>query len=491
MSLLNSVLGSLSPKFRDSFEDDRAHDYELPMYKSPVMSPQIPAPIASTIMWKAPTTSLSPPPRVPDDLLALQRRARHLEQQLQELLDAQADGLMSGLAGNESTPEDLISNGSTTPTVSSVRGHDKNAEHEVYEPSRRKKKVGLGAARKGIFRRIQQLASVKAEEMDLLDDDLKDIHAIVEKTHVWGQKRARLEKKIHDIEGESTGARAQTLQKEATKLEQDIRQKEEELRALKTRHRRVLSELADTENSVEAKLSTYKASLSILDKEIASFLSRPPDTDHVPLSPSPFLSLAPKRKTLEMAHDYWQEEHTRLSEKCQEVDIDRAALDEGAVLWKDVVNSVDDFEASLQSHMQQAGRGNSSDHSKLLAEMETTIAKLEDKLELATSRSWNLLVCAVGAELEAFKQGKDILEEALGISKKGKEKFTEMTEMTEMLVDTESPSTESEEQGSSSAIRISRSPPKSSTSAQPNFFDTDDEDPDPELMISHQDTDTD
>jgi hypothetical protein len=491
MSLFNSVLGSLSPKFRDSFEDNRVRDYELPMYSSPPTSPRIPPPIASTVMWTAPTMSLSPPPRVPDDLLALQRRARHLEQQLQELLDAQADGLVSGLAGNESIPEDQKSNGSTTPTVSSVRGYDKGSETEVYEPTRQKKKVGLGAARRGIFRRIQELASVKAEEMDLLDNDLKDIQAIVNKTHVWGQKRSRLAKKVHDIEGESTGARPQTLQKEATKLEQEIRRKEEELWALKTRHRRVLSELADTENSVEAKLSTYKASLSILDKEIAEFLSRPPDTDHVSLSLSPFLSLPIKRKTLEMAHDYWQEEHTRLSEKCHEVDTDRAALDEGAVLWKDVVKSVGDFEASLQSHMQQAGRSNNPDHSKLLTQMETTIVNLEDKLELATSRSWNLLVCAVGAELEAFKQGKDILEEALGISKKGKEKTTEMTEMGEMLVETESPSFESEEQGSSSAIRIPHSPPKSSTPAQPKFFDTDDEDPDPELMISHQDTDTD
>ncbi|KAF2709607.1 hypothetical protein K504DRAFT_476872 [Pleomassaria siparia CBS 279.74] len=482
MSLFNSVLGSLSPrsKFRSSFEDDRAREYELPMYKSPPSSPRIPPPIASTVMWNAPTTSLSPPPRVPDDLLALQRRARHLEQQLQELLDAQADGLMSGLAGNDTIPEDLVSNGSTTPTVSSVHGHDRGGNNEGYEHGRRKKKVGLSAARRGIFRRIQQLASVKAEEMDLLDEDLRDLQAIVEKTDVWGQKRSRLERKIHDIEGENSGARAQTLQNEAKSLEQEIRQKEEEIRTLKARHRRVMNDLADTENSVEAKLSTYKASLSILDKEIASFLTRPPDTDHVPLSPSPFLSLPPNRRTLEMAHDYWQEEHTRLSEKCQEVDIDRAALDEGAVLWKDVVNSVDSFEASLQNYMQQAIRSKSPDPAKMVSQMETTIASLEEKLDLATSRSWNLLVCAVGAELEAFKQGKDILGEALGISEKGKEKTTGM------LVDTESPQTDGEGQGSSSVIRISRSPP-----LQHKFFDTDDEDPDPELMISHQDTDTD
>ena len=191
MSLFNSVMGSLSPKFRNSFEDAHAREYELPLYRSPPSSPRIPPPIASTVMWTAPATNLPPPARVPDDLLALQRKARHLEQQLQELLDAQAEGLMSGLAGNESTPEDLVSNGSTTPTVSSVRGHDRSTEHEEYHYYSKKKKVGLGAARKGIFRRIKQLARVKAEEMDLLDDDLRDLQAIVERTEVWTQTRTR------------------------------------------------------------------------------------------------------------------------------------------------------------------------------------------------------------------------------------------------------------------------------------------------------------
>ncbi|KAF2254555.1 hypothetical protein BU26DRAFT_514440 [Trematosphaeria pertusa] len=489
MSLFNSVLGSISPRFRDSFEDPHAHEHELPLYRSPASSPRIPPPVASTVLWNTPSTTLSPPARVPDDLLALQRRARHLEQQLQELLDAQADGLMSGLAGNDPAADDLVSNGSTTPTVSSIRGTDRSAENDDYTHGlRTKKKVGLNAARRGIFRRIQQLASVKAEELDLLDEDLKDLQNIVQKTDAWSQKRSRLEKKIKDIEGENGGTRAQSLQTEASKLEQEIRQKEEELWALKARHRRVLNELADTENSVEAKLSTYKASLSILDKEVAHFLVRPPDANHVPLSPSPFLQLPAKRRTLEMAHDYWHDEQTRLREKCEEVDFDRAALDEGAVLWNNVVKKVVDFEASLQNHMQQAGRSNSPDPSRLLEKMDATVSYLEDSLELASSRSWNLLVCAIGAELEAFKQGKEMLEEALGSKRKGKEK------VTDKLVDTESTHAESEEdEVSRSTIRIGRSsPPKPSVSPpKPKFFDTDDEDPDPELMISHQDTDTD
>ncbi|CAO2657374.1 Nn.00g035000.m01.CDS01 [Neocucurbitaria sp. VM-36] len=484
MSLFNSVLGSLSPppRFRKSFEDPHARDHELPLYNSPP-SPRVPPPVTSSVLWSAPKTSLSPPPRVPDDLLALQRRARHLEQQLQELLDAQADALMGGLGGKDAIADDLVSNGSTTPTVSSVRSTDRSGENGNNENMPRKKKVGLNAARVGISRRIRRLANVRAEELDLLDEDLRSLQITLENTEAWGQKRLRLEKKIKDIEGESAGARAQTLQTEASKLDQEIRQKEEELWALKRRYRQILDELADTENSVEAKLSSYKTSLSLLNREVSNFLARPPNANHVPLSSTPFFSLPAKRRTLEMAREYWQDEYTRLAEKCEEVDMDRSALEEGALVWNNVVKKVADYETSLQSYMLQAGRTNSPDSSKLLEQMDSTINYLEEKLELASSRSWNLLVCAIGAELEAFKQGKDVMEETLGLKRKGKEKAVET------LIDHDDYHVAPEEM-TGSAIRIGRSPPKPVPPKQ-QLFDTDDEDPDPELMISHQDTDTD
>jgi predicted nuclease with TOPRIM domain len=487
MSLINSVLGSFSPppKFRKSFEDPHARDHELPLYNSPP-SQRIPPPVTSSLLWSAPKTSISPALRVPDDVLILQRRARHLEQQLQELLDAQADGLMHGLGGNDAIPDDLVSNGSTTPTVSSVRSADKNIENEDNERKPARRKLGLGTARRGIFRRIQQLASVKAEELDMLDEGLRDLQFNVEKTEVWIHKRARLETKIQGIEGEDTSDKIQALQTEASKLEQDIRQKEEELWALKRQQRRVLNELADTENSKEAKLSSYKTSLSMLDKEVTSFLLRPPNANHTPLSTSPFPTLPPKRRTLEMSHEYWQDEYTRLAEKCEEVDVERAALEEGAILWNDTVKRVADYEASLQRYMHKVSKNGVADPTRLLDQMDATITFLNEKLEYASSRSWNLLMCAIGAELEAFQQGRDLLHEALGVERKGKEKAT--SSLVE-LEDFRPP----QEEMTGSAIRIGRSPPKT-TSVKPTFFEADDDsndDPDPELMISHQDTDTD
>lgn len=394
--------------------------------------------------------------------------------------------MLTGLGGDGTPPDDLTSNGSTTPTVSSIRSTDRSVENGDNAKLSRKKKVGLNAARLGIFKRVRQLASVKTEELDMLDEDLRNLQIMVEKTESWSQKRSRLQAKIKDIQSEDAGAKTDRLQTEASKLEQEIRQKEEELWALKRRHRRVLDELSDTQNSVEARLSSYKTSLSILDKEVASFLARPPNTNHTSLSSSPFPSLPAKRRTLEMAHEYWQDEYARLAEKCEEVDIDRAALEEGAVMWNDVVTKVADYEMSLQSYMQQAGRNTALDPSPLLDQMDNTITFLDERLDFASSKNWNLLVCAIGAELEAFKQGKELLEETLGTKRKGKEK------VTRSLFDDEDLNTETKEDLSISAIRITHSPTKPvQHQHQHQQSSSDDDDPDPELMISHHETDTD
>jgi len=486
MSIINSVLGSLSPprKLRTSFEDPHAREHELPLHDSP-SSPRIPPPVTATVLWTAPKPALSPQPRVPDDLLALQRRARHLEKQLQELLDAQADGLVGGLSGQDpkTNTDDLVSNGSTTPTASSIRSTDRGTAKGDKELPPRKKKIGLNAARLGISKRIRQLAHVKAEELDLLDEDLRNLQVVVEKTDAWTQKRARLENKIKDIESESDGARTQTLQTEASKLELDIRQKEQELWTLKARHRQVLNELADTENSVEAKLSSYKTSQSILNKEVSSFLARPPDAHHLPMSSSPFLTIPVRRRTLEMAREYWHDEYNRLADKCEVVDTDRGALDDGVLVWDDVVRRISEYESSLQDYMQNMRGPQSKNHLPILEQLEATIDYLEQKMDLASSQSWNLLMCAIGAELEAFKQGKDMLQDALGVSRKGKEKAAES------IPDHDGFAPAAQEM-TGSTIRIARSPPKPPPMKQ-HYFDTDDdnEDPDPELLLSHHDTD--
>jgi hypothetical protein len=82
-------------------------------------------------------------------------------------------------------------------------------------------------------------------------------------------------------------------------------------------------------------------------------------------------------------------------------------------MWEDSIQVVTEFEDDLRLQM----ASNEVQDAKMLrnhiSKMRTVIETLEETLKVAEDRGWNLLICAVGAELEAFKEGYNILKGAL------------------------------------------------------------------------------
>ncbi|KAJ9643912.1 hypothetical protein H2199_003778 [Coniosporium tulheliwenetii] len=361
-----------------------------------------PPPIAASVyvLPKSPTQQQG----MPADWVALQRKEQQLQEDLQSLLDAQAEGLIAGLSN---VPDDQASDGSSTPTAQSVR-------LGVKSPSRRvaRRKPGLRAARRGISRTIQELAYIKAEEGNLLENDLDENKAILNQVASWEDKQNKIRQKITSIEQGNNSSRSQSLQQEADQLQVDIHDLELRLTEMKAKHRRLIAEISSLENSVQSKLSSYKASLSLLDGEIKRFLDRPPTTATAAApDSSTFLTLPPKRRTLSMAKDYWQAGRQELEQRYGRVELEREALEEGAML-------------------------------------------------------------------EAFKQGRQILQQSIPVARDGQVPEREDAERASTAPpptsgDAFSPARKNPDQGSRRRI-----------------FHSDDDEPDPELLISHQDTDT-
>jgi hypothetical protein len=132
-----------------------------------------------------------------------------------------------------------------------------------------------------------------------------------------------------------------------------------------------------------------------------------------------------------MAKDYWTARSTSLSKQQKAAARDRAALEEGAVVWKEVVEEITSFEQYLREETKnlapssarnskgkaKSGSGRTSPSpTNLLDKMDRTIHFVDLKLIHAVSKKWNLLEVCVGAELEALRQGKELLEESLGLA---------------------------------------------------------------------------
>jgi hypothetical protein len=359
-------------------------------------------------------STVSPPQRRPDapsdELLLLQRKEQQLQDILQELLDAQSEGLMAGLGADD---------GESTSSLSQTT-HNMHSVNLSASPPTRGKKLGLGKARREIWRAILECAAVKAEENALLEAEQQDALAMLDDLRVWERKRAGLRKEIESIEHEDIGVRTRALKEQADQLQQEITDTEQRLSRMRSQHRQLLDEISDMDNSVQSKLSTYRSSLALLEKDVQTFLRNPPIKSGLhSRRDSTFLSLPPNRRTLEMAKEYWDSEYKAAKRRWRTVRKGQIALEEGAVVWKDVITEIAEFEKFLRQesgNLDPSGKGKEKDAAAeptdILAKMDDTIRSIEEKLQDVESKNWKLLEVCIGAELEAFKQGRDMLADA-------------------------------------------------------------------------------
>lgn len=366
-----------------------------------------------------------------DPFIYIERQSRHLQRQIQTLLDAQSDGLLASMQSSQ-TPGHANSDISSTSTPMSAVGSPERSTRIIPVRQPPNKKIGLRAARKGILRSMSDLLSLREEEKRVIETRIQQRQETITEVETFAHKKERLEKTISDIEDDRESKRARELKGETKRLEQDIAEFELKLADMKARHRHLIQEVSRIENSVDAKLSSYKESLSILDTEVRQYLGNPPI--HRALRPdterSSFYSLHPKRRTLEMVRDHWRTEQTELRDRLQSVDLEIAALDDGGPLWQNVVKEISAFEKRLKDEMQQQQQqqsvllsnstlpdAESADHRersmRIISDLERTMHSVEEKLGIAEENNWSLLVCSIGAELAALREAQSILKQIL------------------------------------------------------------------------------
>ncbi|KXG53701.1 uncharacterized protein PGRI_007510 [Penicillium griseofulvum] len=362
-----------------------------------------------------------------DPLLHVDRQTKHIERNLQVLIDAQSEGLLSVLGGPQ---RDQVAARNLTPTLSS-NGSRPQSPSTVPARQPAPKRIGLRAAREGIFQSIYDLLKLREEEREILTSQTNERDNALHDIQSFLSRRNGLEDAITTIHGDEESRRSKQLEEQARNLEADIHELETRLYEMKAKHRHLVNEISQISNSVEAKLSSYTESLSLLDSDIRNYLRDPPIQ---PLSQnsgeSTFHSLNPKRRTLDMAQEHWNTEQVILHSRQQKVDAEILALEEGGGVWKQAVSDVTGFEKRLQANMrhyvEMTTPINQSEGStptgykeglvqSILDDLERTTHRIESHLELAEDKDWKLLVCCIAAELEALREARGLLLPAFGL----------------------------------------------------------------------------
>lgn len=357
-----------------------------------------------------------------DALITISRQEAHLQSTLQNLLDAQSDGLLAGLTGGP--PQDETSStGSRTPTTAySSPGGPRKPRSVVPVRQPAKRTLSLRAARRGIARAISDLASLKVEEGSILEGELlqrADALSIVQR---FETKTVGLKEHIDKIESDGTTRKVEDLKGEEKALDHDIQKLESRLWEMKAKHRHLLREIEGLDNSVQSKLSSYKSALVLAEKEATRFLERPPLRGRRTATTTGIWALPAERRTLQMAREQYTEEQDILRERFDDVETERGALEDGSRVWNEVIEDVMVVEKLLRTEMQKTqvpmiqenGTNNATvGMRRILDHMSKARSRIESKLEVSESRDWKLLVCCIGAELEAMIEGQSVLLGAL------------------------------------------------------------------------------
>jgi molecular chaperone GrpE (heat shock protein) len=457
----------------------------------------VPQPIVNSIyVPTTPSSSANPSVHTDDTLLLFRRKQRELEARLQVLLDAQADALLSGLDASPTSAadDDGLSTGSSTPTVSVL--------NPKPHTSSKSEKIDLRHARVGLYATIRRLAQLKSQESEYLAPSLNRFASVVDQLDAWQKKRSALQSRASQIRSGDDQNRAQDLHKQADDMQSEIDELETKLARLKGDQRKLRAEAQEIENSVDASLASYTSALAMVEGSIKTFLhdasaSRLTAVVNV-VDMDRFWRSPPRDRTLKSAKDVFGRERDSLVEKRRISDTEREALEDGAVMWKDTVKQVTNFERTLSKAMSRVSRNSQSqlddspaETKELLTMLEQTTTELENKHKLAEERSWKLLVAAIGAELEAFLKGKQILEAALA-SVDGNttpEEPRGTASSSGQLEGTQTPRGGRHDDGE--AIRdLDKAFAAKRPTQSISDTDTEDDGPDPELLISHQDTDT-
>ena len=423
------------------------------------------------------------PPSSTDALLSLSRQESHIQSHLQTLLDAQSFGLLAGLGR-----ADEGSVGSTTPPSSSAAIPPRSKSvTPVRQP--KSKTVGLRGARRGISRAIDDLAVLKGQQSEILEADLEERGKDLDVIDNFIRKNEGLQEAIQDIEGAPTTSRIGSLRSEEQALSTEITELETKLYQMKARHRHILREISDLDNSIQSKLSSYRDSLTIAEKEARSFLSRPPAyVAGLNGNEKGFWALPTERRTLEMAGEDLRGRRDNLRTRWREAEGERVALEEGSKVWSEVCSMVGEVEQGLREEMRVMHgsvreNGNTMvGMGRVLELMDRAKGDIEEKLSVAEKKNWRLLVCCIGAELEAIMEGEGVLRGALEEAGGGEQLHGR--DLEELHGSADELHGLERSRLSDNGVRLTQPSPKLLRGSQ-----EEDDEPGPDLLIAHQDAD--
>ena len=362
-----------------------------------------------------------------DTLQAIHRQTTYLQREIQTLLDAQSLGLLAGL-GRESDSEDDGLHSGQGPMhlpVSSVEGSPSRSLSNQIP-----RRLSLSTSRKTLYLSMVQLSEFKKEESTVVNSQYETLNSFLANATKVEEKRAQIESSIAKIEAEIDDS-DEGLAGEEAALITEIAALQNKLDDSVSRLKHIRNQRQESGNRQKARLSSWQGALDGVEQQFhLDVASGRGLEDIIPelrvrkqqATNGGVWSLPKKRRTIGLIKEEIKERAEKLLKTREAAELESAACANGAEMWATVVEKVEKIEQALSREVDKptsdstpsTGRADAEiDMVGIIRMMTETVDCLKKELDVAETKRWNLLICAVGAELEALKQGKDLLQETL------------------------------------------------------------------------------
>lgn len=430
--------------------------------------------------------------RVLTPLLSFARREEAIHAELQQLLDVQSAFLLYGKYGPDVPSNDAGSDttSNATPITHSINVARKTRSGTI-QPIRqhRPPKVTLHGARKRIHSNILALLALQTSTASELSTQLTRTSQHLSQLLTWEQKIDGFKQQIKALDASTSDERLELteLRTEKAAIDNEVRELEVRLEQMRAQSRCLANRLGEAENSWEAKGSSWREGLRGVEREVETWLKRPWEMAFIPgvetRDEGDFHGLPPSRRTLEMARVHFAQLEATLRARLMAVEAEEDALTAGAEMWEDVVKLVEGFESALRTQMRVSQQVGIRSMENCLQDMKQVTENLERKAVEAEEQGWNLMVCAIGAEVEAFKEGTRVLRLAMGIvhDEEEMQKSTDGSVSRDVGMDKPGAVQESEADG-----ELDITARGSGYAGGTGVEESGDDEPDPELLISHE-----
>ncbi|KAG5958263.1 hypothetical protein E4U58_005432 [Claviceps cyperi] len=410
--------------------------------------------------------------------LQLRRQQRTIENEVQQLLNLQSRGLMSGRQSGEldlsmglnkdsdpgiSTPNETfhskVASISNSPRTSHLLPRATVRGNVVpVAQSAKSRPPGLRGIRNGLRTAMESLRELCREEKAHIVAAIKERKSALQLLHDLACRRSVILSELTTFDSDEEEPLARELRELSERhntVDHEISRLEEQLMGLRMQRLWLRDKMRDIRGKREACLSGRRGALRDVDLELSTLIRLPPV---LPLDPAiqaecdesllrdlaggqEFMRLGSVHRNSELARHWWEAELAVLEKRSLQVDKDQQALDEGSALWANVFALVSSFENDLRDAMK--GNPSSKSISSLkgkekiytgkegisiqFTNMCNALTELEQAMKLAESNRWNLLICAIGAELEIFREAVGVFNTFLPQRKENSPSFENTT----------------------------------------------------------------